>query len=63
MREYKAEKEVADRLRREEEEHFPRCLEVLRERYGKKHHYGPSRIGMWQVYNILKKLANNDRDE
>ena len=65
VKEYKTEKEVADRLRREKEEHFPlnRCLEVLRERYGKTHHYGPSRLGMWQVYNIMKKLANNDRDD
>ena len=64
VREYKVEKEVAERLRREDEGNFPlnRCLEVLRKRYSRTHHYGPSRLGMWQVYKIMQKIANNDRD-
>ena len=59
VRDYRAEKEVEDRLKREEEESFPlnQSLEVLRTRYGEKQHYGPSRIGMFQVRKMLKKTG------
>lgn len=65
VRDFRAEMEVQERLKRGKEEQFllNQSLEVLRKRYSRVHHYGPSRIGMFQVQQMLKMLANKNRNE
>ena len=51
VRDFRAGKEIEERSKREKEAKYPlnQSLEILRKRSRRVHHYGPSRIGMFQV--------------
>ena len=51
-------------LKREKEEKYPlnQSLEILQSNYGRVHHYGPSRIAMFQVRQMQRYAANKQNE-